>query len=108
MFDYQPVINRFITENKHGIPQNKMSIKTFQLALRQLKQLSDKDSSQAVYSDQNRILKYKKIVATVCYVSLGKQAQLIPDIVNYRCCYSNKTERIDTYFITDVIDFKIF
>jgi hypothetical protein len=107
MFEYQPVIARFIEKRRAGIAQNTASIKRFRDSIGFATHEHDRLYTRNLYYDSKKILTYKKVRATFVVLPVKALEQLVPDTRHYTCCYANKTEKLDTYFITDVLEFNI-
>jgi len=63
--------------------------------------------SGAIY-DSSKNLTYIKIRAKMIVRKIGKMKWLIPKTAEYKYCYSNTKEEIETYLIEDFIDFKVY
>jgi hypothetical protein len=101
-------IIEYINESNTFLVQNKKSIQEFDSAINYVKYLFDTSYNSTLFYDTKKILTYKKVYLKFSYKNLGKRDLLIPDISNYECCYSNKKISARCYFITEVIEFKIF
>jgi hypothetical protein len=68
---------------------------------------SGEEYDQNIIYDKSGILSFKKIYIKMVVCDLNKRRQLTPRTKNYVCCYSNLKRAIPTYFVTDIIDFKV-
>lgn len=107
-YQFQPMIDKIITQKQISIPQNKNNFWKFHKAISYIDHVNDSVYNNQLYYDRKNILAYKKVYATFATIDLGKIGQLVPNTDNYSCCYSNTTDSLNTYFITDVIDFIIY
>lgn len=105
--EYQGMMEEYMEKAKAGITQNKESIQNFQKNIFYLTHQDDTAYTRTLYHDKNRILTYKKIYAKFACANVGKLKQLVPITKNFKCCYSNSLERIQTFFIIDVFEFKL-
>lgn len=107
-YQFQPMVDKFIKKNKADIPQNKTAFWKFYRAISYYEHINDSAYKEQLYYDSKKKLSYKKVFAKFSIVNLGKLKQLVPNTHNYICCYSNKTESLNTYFIIDVLEFKLY
>jgi len=77
-------------------------------AINYVKYLFDTSYNSTLFYDAKKVLTYKKMYLKFSYKNLGKRELLIPDISNYEFCYSNKKISANCFFITEIIEFKIF
>lgn len=104
---YQPVVNKFMEDHPGSYDQNRNSIQGFNNIIKPLIRMEDSSFNKSLYYDKDQIISYKKIYARIVVVELGNLTQLVPDTKKYKCCYSNRTERIKSYFITDILSFQL-
>gem|GEM_PF-6617006 len=55
-------------------------------------------------SDRTGRLLYRKFHATLVCAKIGPVETMIPDMRKYKCCYANKKEQIDSWYILEVIN----
>lgn len=107
LFEYQPIIDQYINDHQLGLTQNKDAIRNFNHAISYAIHRDDSAYNKELYYDEKKILAYKKVYAKFSFVTLGGLKQLIPITENYKCCYSNKTEMTNSFFIIDVFNFTL-
>jgi hypothetical protein len=107
-FEYQYPIVRYIENHKKGLSQVKEDISRFNDSISSFRHVDDSSYMKTLVYDNSKVLSYKLVYAKFIVVHLGKLKQLIPTTQNFRCCYSNTIKEIDTYFITDILEFKIY
>lgn len=108
IYSYPLVIQQYINKKGSGLPQNKTAVWDFERAISYFHHQKDSLYNRTLYYDKKNILSYKKICAKFACINLGKLKQLIPKTANYKCCYSNTSEMINTFFIIDVFEFKLY
>lgn len=108
IFHYESIMGDFINERRQGIARNKVAIQKLDDSVCMPVFLGDSAYLSNLYFDKSRSFSYKKIYAKLAVVNLGRRDQLIPKADNYRCCYSNRKGKPDTYFIVDVLESKLY
>ena len=108
ILDYESLIVQYITRQGKGIPQNQDALWSFRKAIYHSFNETDTADTQNLHFDKSKTLSYKKIYAKFVVLRLGKLEQMIPDTNNYQCCYANRKEVINSFFITDILEFDLF
>jgi hypothetical protein len=107
-FTYPTVISEYIKKNKISLLQNKSSIQNFEKNINFLIHSNDSIYTKTLFYYSINILSFKKSYAKIYYFKLGKMEQPIPDMKNYECCYSNIKKMVETFFITDIKNLKLY
>jgi hypothetical protein len=108
VFQYQPMLEKVVDSGKVKTDQNREPLNQFEKAISYILHNEEYQYNNTYYYDSSKVLTYKKIYAQFRVVNCGKINQLVPHMGNYECCYSNEIEAIETYFISDVMQFKLY
>jgi len=92
------------TSRKH-ISQNRRNVDGF---LTYMVRHSGEEYDYSLIHDKSGILSYKKIYAKLVVYNLHRRWQLTPKTDDYECCYSNEKRSIPTYFVTDILEYKVY
>ena len=104
----QPFIEKFFLKGNPNLTQNRKSVDSFVQLLNPFMHENDSAFNKSLIKDKSGLLSYKKVYARFCILKLGNVDQLVPQTINYRCCYANYKRSIKTFYIKDILEYKIF
>jgi hypothetical protein len=91
-----------------GILQNRNTIVEFQKNIHPYINENDSNYHRNLYYDSRKILTFKKVYLKFECKNLGELSQLIPTTKNYKCCYSNMKVKLNTFYITEIFDYRVY
>ncbi|MEO8406263.1 MAG: hypothetical protein ABI480_16760 [Chitinophagaceae bacterium] len=107
ILDYELIIQEFLKQHKDLRLTQDPDIWKFIKRVNQTTHQNDSLYMSTLYYDRSKIFSFKRIRAKLVVAHLGLIKQLIPASDNYKCCYTTKFDNLDTYFVQNVLEFKI-